>query len=85
MGIGIGGAHLIGFKLPKGMNLGSLLVAGMVAGMGLTVALFVAGEAYQDPGLQGAAKMGPSQRGCRRAGLHHGSTVPCGEGEGINP
>ena len=52
------GGQFLGFKLPEGMNLGSLVVAGVVAGLGLTVALFVAGEAYTDPGLQGAAKMG---------------------------
>lgn len=52
------GAHLAGFRLPQGMNLRSLIVAGVVAGLGLTVALFVAGVAYTDPGLMGAAKMG---------------------------
>jgi NhaA family Na+:H+ antiporter len=30
----------------------------MIAGIGLTVALFVAGEAFVDPTLQDAAKMG---------------------------
>ena len=60
--IGIFGCSFIGvkmgFPLPDGMNLRSLTVAGLVAGLGLTVALFVAGEAYPDPGLQGEAKMG---------------------------
>lgn len=51
-------ATLIGFPLPKGMNRIDLFVAGLVASMGLTVALFVAGVAFTDPGLQGAAKMG---------------------------
>ncbi|MEM1024272.1 MAG: Na+/H+ antiporter NhaA [Myxococcota bacterium] len=50
--------HAIGFKLPEGMNFASLFVAGMVAALGLTVALFVAGVAFTDPSLQGAAKMG---------------------------
>ncbi len=50
--------HRLGFPLPEGMNYRSLFVAGMVAGLGLTVALFVAGVAFTDPGLQGAAKMG---------------------------
>lgn len=48
-----------GFRLPDGMGVRHLMVAGLVAGLGLTVALFVAGEAY--PGenlLQGPAKMG---------------------------
>jgi len=48
----------LGFPLPKGMNGKSLLVTGMIAGLGLTVALFVAGVAFTDPTLQGAAKMG---------------------------
>ena len=54
----------MGFPLPQGMKLKHLVVAGIVAGLGLTVALFVTGEAY--PGgadniassLQGPAKMG---------------------------
>ena len=49
---------LLGFKLPDGMNFKTLFVAGMVAALGLTVALFVAGVAFTDPALQGAAKMG---------------------------
>lgn len=48
----------IGFPLPKGMGWHELAVAGMVAGIGFTVALFVAGEAFTDPLTQGAAKMG---------------------------
>ncbi|MDD3169967.1 MAG: Na+/H+ antiporter NhaA, partial [Eubacteriales bacterium] len=51
-------AALMGFPLPKGMNHKDLLVAGMVASLGLTVALFVAGVAFSDSSLQGAAKMG---------------------------
>lgn len=44
--------------LPEGMGLGDCAVAGMVAGLGLTVALFVAGVAFTDTETQGAAKMG---------------------------
>ena len=33
-------------------------MVGFIASMGLTVALFVAGEAFTDPELQGEAKMG---------------------------
>jgi NhaA family Na+:H+ antiporter len=51
-------ASVIGFPLPEGMNHKDLFVAGLVASMGLTVALFVAGVAFTDPSLQGAAKMG---------------------------
>lgn len=48
----------IGFPLPSGMQPKHLLVAGIIAGIGLTVALFVAGQAFTTPDLQGAAKMG---------------------------
>lgn len=50
---------LLGFPLPTGMNVRHLIVAGVVAGLGLTVALFVAGQAFKiDIDSQGAAKMG---------------------------
>ena len=52
------GAHLAGFSLPEGMNAKTLALAGLVAGIGLTVALFVAGVAYTDEALIGSAKMG---------------------------
>lgn len=48
----------LGFSLPAGMGYRELLIAGVIAGIGFTVALFVAGEAFTDPGSQGAAKMG---------------------------
>lgn len=51
-------ATRLGAQLPSGMDWRSLLVAGIVAGLGLTVALFVAGVAFTSPSLQGAAKMG---------------------------
>jgi len=51
-------AEKIGFPLPAGMNRGHLIVTSAVAGLGLTVALFVCGEAFVDPSLQAAAKMG---------------------------
>ena len=51
-------AHALGFALTAGMTPRTLLLAGMIAGIGLTVALFVAGAAFTDPHLQGAAKMG---------------------------
>jgi NhaA family Na+:H+ antiporter len=54
----VGGA-LVGFPLPTGMTTKHVVVAGVVAGLGLTVALFVAGEAYpSDSIFQGPAKMG---------------------------
>ena len=46
------------FELPQGMESKDVLVSGFVAGMGLTVALFIAGSAFTDPSLQSAAKMG---------------------------
>jgi len=48
----------LGFRLPEGMGLRQLTVTGVIAGLGLTVALFVSGQAFADVGLQGAAKMG---------------------------
>lgn len=50
--------QILGIPLPKGMNARETLVVGMIAGVGLTVALFVSGVAFQEPELQGAAKMG---------------------------
>lgn len=51
-------AEKLGFPLPAGMNRGHLVVTSCVAGLGLTVALFVCGQAFVDPSLQAAAKMG---------------------------
>ena len=51
-------AEVIGFPLPDGMTRTHLATAGLIAGLGLTVALFVAGVAFVDPTIQGAAKMG---------------------------
>ncbi len=51
-------AETLGFPLPDGMRKKELFVAGIIAGFGFTVALFVAGEAFVDPVHQGAAKMG---------------------------
>lgn len=48
----------LGFPLPDGMRNRELIIAGVIAGIGFTVALFVAGEAFTDPAVQGAAKMG---------------------------
>ena len=49
----------MGFPLPDGMGIRHLVVASIIAGLGLTVALFVAGEAFPgDSAYQGPAKMG---------------------------
>ena len=50
---------MLGFPLPTGMRLKHLAVAGLIAGLGLTVALFVAGKAFTDDSpFQEPAKMG---------------------------
>lgn len=51
-------AGRLGFQLPEGMGLRHLFVVGILAGTGFTVALFVAGEAFVDPLVCDAAKMG---------------------------
>jgi NhaA family Na+:H+ antiporter len=53
-------ATRIGFPLPDRMGRKELVMAGFVAALGLTVALFVAGAAFGklDPHLEGQAKMG---------------------------
>ncbi len=51
-------AHVAGFQLPKGMSIRHLITTSVIAGLGLTVALFVSGQAYTDAGIQGSAKMG---------------------------
>lgn len=51
-------ATLMKFKLPEGMHAKDVVMAGVIGGMGLTVALFVAGSAYTDLAVMGAAKMG---------------------------
>ena len=48
----------LGYPLPSKVNIKELALVGLVAGIGLTVALFVAGEAFAEPVAQGAAKMG---------------------------
>lgn len=51
-------AMKMGFPLPNRMGFTELVMAGFVAALGLTVALFVAGAAFTDPTLLGQAKMG---------------------------
>ncbi len=48
----------LGFPMPTGMTVKSLLIVGICSAVGLTVALFVSNVAFTDPALQGAAKMG---------------------------
>lgn len=49
---------VLGYPLPTHVGSRELALIGLIAGIGLTVALFVAGEAFTDPDIQGAAKMG---------------------------
>lgn len=52
-------AKALGFPLPERMGIKELAMAGFIAGLGLTVALFVAGEAFPtSAALEGQAKMG---------------------------
>lgn len=51
-------AEFLGFPLPNGMGKKELLLAGIIAAIGLTVALFVAGAAFTHPEIKDAAKMG---------------------------
>ena len=48
----------LGFPLPERMGSRELWMAGYIAALGLTVALFVASAAFVDPVLLGQAKMG---------------------------
>ena len=51
-------ASMVGFPLPTGMGMKHIAVAGLVAGLGLTVALFVAGKAFTGPPFEEPAKLG---------------------------
>ena len=52
-------AAKFGFPLPTGMGMNHLAVSGLIAGLGLTVALFVAGKAFDaESAFQDPAKMG---------------------------
>ncbi len=52
-------ARKLGFPLPDGMNVADLMMAGLIAAVGLTVALFVATSAFStNEALMGEAKMG---------------------------
>ncbi|WP_129126653.1 Na+/H+ antiporter NhaA [Geomonas oryzae] len=48
----------LGFPLPIGLGVRELVATGLTAGIGFTVALFVAGEAFADQDLASSAKMG---------------------------
>mmetsp|Transcript_6376 Transcript_6376/g.8984 ORF Transcript_6376/g.8984 Transcript_6376/m.8984 type:complete len:905 (+) Transcript_6376:1205-3919(+) len=49
----------LGFPRPPGMSFQHLVISGVICGVGLTVALFIAGEAFSDDEvLEGQAKLG---------------------------
>lgn len=50
-------AEKLGFGLPAGIRKRDLLVIGLVAGTGFTVAIFVSGQAFVDHTIVEAAKM----------------------------
>jgi len=58
-----------GFPLPNGMQTKHLVVAGLVAGIGLTVALFVAGEAFPSSEPTAVPFQGPARMGAVLSGL----------------
>jgi hypothetical protein len=58
-------AMRLGFPLPDRMGIRELVMAGYVAALGLTVALFVATAAFEDPTLLGQGKMGALFSGWR--------------------
>lgn len=51
-------AKILNFGLPEGMTYKDLAILGVTAGIGFTVALFVASNAYPEGVVQDAAKMG---------------------------
>ena len=51
-------SHRLGFSLPEGMGRRDLLIIAAVAGVGLTVSLFICESAFVAPEVSGAAKMG---------------------------
>jgi NhaA family Na+:H+ antiporter len=59
----------LGFPLPTGMDGRHLVVAGMIAGLGLTVALFVASKAFAGPPMSPEAMfLDPAKMGALLSG-----------------
>jgi NhaA family Na+:H+ antiporter len=73
-------AGRLGFALPAGMDVKDLAMAGFIAAIGLTVALFVADAAYVEPTLRGQAKMG-----ALFSGLLGFAALAAGRALGIDP
>lgn len=51
-------AHVFGLGLPRGMRTVDLVIIGLIAAIGFTVALFVASVAFEPGAVRDAAKMG---------------------------
>ena len=91
--IGIAGATLGALKLrlgalPAGVDLGGLLGAAALGGIGFTVSLFITPLAYDDPLLIGAAKLGilgGSLAAARRRGAVGGPVRAQGVAAGRRP
>ena len=76
----------LGFPLPTGMGMKHLAVAGLVAGLGLTVALFLAGKAFAGPPFQDPAKMGAVlSGGVALLALAAGALLKVKDGAGTGP
>ncbi|MHC4994229.1 MAG: Na+/H+ antiporter NhaA [Planctomycetota bacterium] len=75
---------MIGFPLPAGMKPKHLLVAGMIAGIGLTVALFVSGQAFKATTLVGAADQGAAKMGALFSGAICLIAYVTGKALGVN-
>jgi Na+:H+ antiporter, NhaA family len=69
--IGLLAARLFGFRLPEGLGKRQLVVIGCAAGVGFTVALFVATVAFEPGLVQDTAKMG-ALASCLAAGIAAG-------------
>ncbi len=52
------GDKLLGLEKPRGVGYGHVVTLGLVAGVGFTVALFLAAAAFEPGPIQDAAKMG---------------------------
>ena len=79
-------ATKLGFPLPTGMEMKHLVVAGIIAGLGLTVALFVAGKAFAGPPFQDPAKMGAVLSvGAAAVAFVVGRALKVKDGAGVQP
>jgi Na+:H+ antiporter, NhaA family len=69
-------------RLPQGVRWGHLVGASLVAGIGFTVSIFIAGLAFEDPGLVTIAKVG-ILFGSLAAGLIGSAALSLGANGGV--